>query len=249
LKLKEATIIITRTVLMELSPNSYNVHQIQVQYLKELHDSGLKLILFDEELIFDCLNEILKISILDANLLLGYAIKEVSRFKTKTYEILNSMPKSVSYKLKGTNPGNTELYSNFFEYARTSKIEQDSLAEELMFICIIVLSKIPLEKKFIYLSDDLNARTQIITIRGYIEKHHYMKVPYQLTTAAMVYKMYKENILTEKGKMIDILKCAYNENAKIFYVGEFDIQQVTETFECVKIADKILCDKEFRVLY
>ncbi len=49
--------------------------------------------------------------------------------------------------------------------------------------------------------------------------------------------------------MIDILKCTYNENAKIFYVGKFDIQQATETFECVKIVDRIFSDKEFRVLY
>lgn len=244
---KSATIIITRTVLMELSPNT--IHPTQIKYINELYDSGLKILLFEEEFVFDCLKEFMVISNKDANLLLGYAAKEVSKSKTKTYELLHTiLPSSFSEKLKGNNPGDKELYANFFKYSRESKEEGDSLAEELILICIIVLSKMSLGR-YVFFSDDLRARIKIIDTIKYINKWHSFKDLYQLTTAATVYKMYIDKILTDKEKMIEIMEGAYGKKAPIFFIGEFDIQQVNDELECSKIIDRIINEIEFRVVY
>lgn len=245
---KSATIIITRTVLMELTANSFKLHSIQVEYFKELYESGLKIFLMDEEIIFNCFKKYLNITIEDANKLLGFAVKEICKFKTKTKYIINQMTKNMSNKLLGINPGNTELFTDFFRFARSLKSHGDSLAEELIFICIIVLTRIPMGKYF-FISDDLNVRYQVIIINKYIEKHHKMSVPIQITTASLLNKMYRDNFINNKEDMVEILKSAFKGNVSIFYVGEYDIEQKYKSFKCEEIIDRLLNEKDFRILY
>ncbi|MDK2984759.1 MAG: hypothetical protein PWQ96_401 [Clostridia bacterium] len=248
LKSKSATIIITRTVLMELTANSSELHQIQINFLKELYDNGLYVLLFDEEIILACLKEILNITIEEANKLLGFAVKEVSKFKTKTYEVLNSMDEKVTNKLKSIAPGKSELYSSFFGHARSLKEEGDSMAEELIFICIIVLTKIPLGK-YILISDDLRIRHQVISIKEYIKKHHNVSEPYQLTTATLLYKMYKEGIISNRNDMIDIISKSSNGNINVYFVSEYDIKQEKNSFTAEELVDRLINENEFRIIY
>ncbi len=248
LKSKGDVIIVSRTALMELTANSFELHPVQIQYFSELNSSGFKVVLFNEEVIYNCLKDALNISTEEANRLLGYAVKEVCRYKTKTSEIIESMDKHMSVKLKSTNPGNRELFSTFFRYARTLKRKGDSIAEELILICIIVLTRIPLGRYFL-ISDDMRIKPQIISVNDYILKHHGRREPYQLTTAALVYKMYRDNVLTNRNDMIEIMKAAYKGNINVFFVGEYDIQQRYESFKCEDLIDRILNEKDFRIIY
>lgn len=253
LKSKKATIILTRTVLMELSANSFDIHLVQIQYFKELHKNGIKVVLFNEEYVYDCLKEVFNKNNEELNLLLGHAVKEISKHKGKTYQILNDMDKDLAIKIKGSNPGKSQLFTTFFEEARSKKEEHDSLAEELIFICIIILTSIPYLSdniKYIFFSNDLATRTKMIALVEYIFKHHRKKESYQLTTATMVYKMYKENILINKEKMVEIMRSTYSlSNANIYYVGEYDITLVSGKFTCEEIVDKIIDEKDFKIMY
>lgn len=253
LKSKKATIILTRTVLMELSPNSFNIHPIQIQYFKELYDSNIKIIILNEEYVYDCLKEVFNYNNKELNLLLGHAVNEISKHKGKTYKILNEMERSLAIKIKGFNPGNAQLFTTFFKEARAQKEEADSLAEELIFICIIMLTSIPYlsdNVKYIFFSNDLLSRSKVIPLVDYIYKYYGKREPYQLTTAAMVYKMYRENILIDKEKLLEIMRCTYgSNNVSIYYVGEYDLKQINEKFSSEKIVDRIMSDKEFKLMY
>lgn len=248
LKSKADIIIVTRTVLMELTANSFELHQVQIQYFRELYNSGFKVILFDEELIYSCLKDALSISTEDANRLLGYAIKEVSISKTKTREVIEKMDKSSSNKLMGLNPGNKELFSAFFQYARTLKSQGDSIAEELILICIIVLTKIPMGR-YLFISDDMRMRAQVIKVNDYILKHHGRKEPYQLTTASLIYKMYKDQAITKRDDMLEIMQAAFKGNVYVFFVGEYDIEQGYESFKCEDLIDRLINEKDFKIMY
>ncbi|MBU5485743.1 transposase [Clostridium sp. MSJ-11] len=253
LKSKNATIILTRTVLMELSPNSFEVNEVQIEYFKELYNNGVKILLFDEEYVYDCLKEVFSKSNEELNLLLGYAVKEVSKHKGKVYQILEGMDTSLKVKIKGNNPGKLELFSRFFNEARSNKQEHDSLAEELIFICIIILTSIPYladDIKYIFFSNDLATRSKVIQLVDYILKNHNKREPYQLTTATMVYKMHRESILNSKEEMIEIMSSTYGiGNANIYYVGEYDITQVNGKFTLEEIVDKIINDNGFKIMY
>lgn len=248
LKDKEAIIIITRTVLMELSTNCSEIHPTQVNFIKELYDSGLKVLLFAEEFIVDCLKEILNITNEDANLLLGYAIKEVSKFKSTIYQIKNSMENTFRGKLLGNSPGSILLYEQFFQYARSQKNQGDSLAEKLIFICIIVLTKIP-RGKYILVSDDLNIRAQVIGINEYLQDMHQLKAPLQLTTPALVYKMYKKSVITNRDDLLAILSAAFSGNIYVFYIGEYDIKIEYSSFTKEGLIDRLLNEEEFRIMF
>ncbi|WP_243467831.1 transposase [Acetivibrio straminisolvens] len=248
LKSKADVIVVTRTVLMELTANSFELHPLQVQYLRELNSSGFKVILFDEEIIYDCLKEVFNISAENANKLLGYAIKEVCKYKMNISEIVENMDKRMAVKLKSTNPGNRELFSIFFRHARTQKSEGDSMAEELILICIIVLTRISWGRYFL-ISDDMRIKPLVISVNDYILEHHGRKEPYQLTTSSLVYKMYKDNILTDKDDMIEIMKAAFKGNVNVFYVGEYDIEQRYESFKCENLIDRLLKEKDFKIIY
>lgn len=248
LRSKTDTMVITRTVLMELTANSFELHSVQLQYLKELFDSNFKVVLFDEELIFDCLKDALNINTVDANKLLGYAVKEISKSKAKTYEIIESMDKPISNKLKGANPGDRELFNTFFRHARALKSEGDSIAEELILICIIVLTKIPIGK-YILISDDMRIRSLVISINEYILIHHGRKEPYQLTTASIIYKMYKESILTSKANMLEIMESAFVGNVNVFFIGEYDIKVEYKSFNSEDLIDRLITEKDFKIIY
>lgn len=238
---------------MELCPNSLEVHEVQIEYFKELYNCGVKILLFDEEDVYNCLKEVFNKTNEEFNLLLGYAVKEISKHKGKIYQILEGMDTSLKVKIKGNNPGKVELFTKFFKVARASKQEHDSLAEELIFICIIILTSIPYlhsSIKYIFFSNDLAARSKVIQLADYILKNHNKKEPYQLTTATMVYKMYRENILSNKEEMIEIMERTYGaSNANIYYVGEYDISQVNGKFSLEEIVDKIISDENFKIMY
>jgi len=70
--------------------------------------------------------------------------------------------------------------------------------------------------RYILISDDMRIRPQVISVNDYILRHHGRKEPYQLTTSAFVYKMYKDNVLTNREDMIEIMKAAFKENVRVF---------------------------------
>ncbi len=249
LKSQTDTIFITRTVLMELAPStsSYKLHPTQVNYFKELYESGFKIVIFDEELILDCLKEALVITIEDANKLLGFAVKEISRNKTKIYHILETIDKTTSDKLKRTDPGNKELFSKFFRFARNSKEHEDSLAEELILICFIVLTRIP-SGKYNLMSDDTRCIPLFMKTDEYVKKHHAFVKLFQSTTTSLLFKMHNESLVS-RSEMIEIIKCANKNKVPVGYVGEMDLSLKKDTFDCNDLVDKIINDKYFRILY
>lgn len=248
LKKHNPTIIITRTVLMELTSNSFQLHPTQISYFQDMHSNGLTVLLFEEEYIVDCLKEASGISNEDANLLLGYAIKEVSKSKGATYQVKTSLETTLKLKILGSAPGSTLLFDTFFRYARSQKTHGDSMAEELMLICIIVLTRIPLGE-FVLFSDDLAIRQKVIDTRKYILNHHSVKEPFQLTTTALVYRMYKESIITTKPEILEILSKAFTTNVNVYYLTDRDLELQYSSFPTDKLADNIMNVSDFNVIY
>ncbi|MCG8485417.1 MAG: transposase, partial [Clostridia bacterium] len=176
------------------------------------------------------------------------AIKEVCKFKTATYHVITIINQDVRRKLMSNSPGNEALYDIFFEAAREQKMEKDSLAEELILICIIVLTKVPLGK-YIIISDDLEIRNVVISIADYIKKHHDIKAPMQLTTSRLIYELYKKQIVKEKNDLFDILSASFHGNVKVFYIGKDDIKLNYDAFTKENLIDEMMKDSDFRIVY
>lgn len=233
---------------MELSPGNFCIHPDQIDYFEKIYNKGIPIILMNEEVCIDILKEVIVVTNHEANLLLSYAVKELSRYKTAICNIIKNMPESLRSKI--LNPGiNTEiLYQIFFDYARSQKYEGDSLAEELILLIVIILTKAPYGK-YIFLSDDLRIRNYLIGVNNYILKHHNVKAPLQLTTSRLIYEMYRKNILIEKTYMSDILSASSSGSVKVFCIGEEDIQLVQKSFTKNDLINEIISYPTFSIAY
>jgi len=90
LKSRADVIVVTRTVLMELTANSFELHPVQIKYFKELNSSSFKVVLFDEETVYDCLKEVLNISTEEANRLLDMLLKKYADTRQKQVKLLKT---------------------------------------------------------------------------------------------------------------------------------------------------------------
>ncbi len=239
-------IIISRTVLMELSGEEHRVQSRQLNFIKEMYEYGLKILLIDEEDALIITREAVDFSNEDSNYLLGYAIKQVMKSRKAVCNLVNSFPANLKAKLLGNNPVKTSLYKSFFSKARQNKVSGDSLAEELIFICLIVLTKVPLAK-YIFLSDDLASTQTVIGLREYIKLYHEVDCPQMLTTPKITEIMVKENICNERLALMDILNCASNGQVPVLCIDEYDLDVVHKSFDKNEFLNK-LEDINFKVI-
>jgi len=61
--------------------------------------------------------------------------------------------------------------------------------------------------------------------------------------------MYRDGVLTNRDDMIEILKASLPGNVNVFFVGEYDIEQRYESFKCEELIDRLLNEKDFKILY
>lgn len=249
IKMEKGVIIITRTVLMELQNGSNLIEEQQVNYIKELYDAGIKIILLDEENILDILKVALDMTTIEFNKLLGAAINEVSRFKGTVYEIKKDDSNQITKKMMDNRCNKIEYYTDFFKFARGKKKSKDNLGEELMFVCFIVLSRINILGKLIYFSNDLKSRDIVISLNEFTESKHDKKEPYQITSVKLISILFDKGLIKTKDEMIEMLSCISSGNVKVFYVGKYDIDLVYKSFNKEQLVNKIFDEDEFKVIY
>lgn len=245
---QEAVIIITRTVLMELTSNNFKIDPIQIKFFKDIYKSEIPMLLIEEEIVFFILKYALNITNGDANKLLGYAFHEVSRYKAAIYNIKENFETNFINKLSNKNTESKDLYNIFFQTARNNKQESDSLAEELIFIISIILTKIP-GGKYYLISDDLKIRSNLISINSYTEKHHNIKAPVQITSSRIIYEMHRKNIIKNKEEMIEILIACSRGNINTYCMGEDDIKLYKRTYTVEELVNKIITEPSFCIAY
>jgi len=137
-------------------------------------------------MVLELIKRALTITTEDSNRLLGFAIKEVSKFKTAIANVIKNIDEGLKTKLLNFRPQSQNLYVPFFQFARSQKYQGDSLAEELMLVLVVVLTKIPMGKYF-FISDDIRMRSNVIEITQYVGKFHNQRAPIQITTSRIVY--------------------------------------------------------------
>lgn len=245
---KEGIVILTRTVLMELQNSNNIIEDVQIKYIQDLYDKGIKIVLLNEEDIFNILNEVISISISDSNKLLGLSINTVSKSKGIVYEIKTNDPQKIVDKMFDSK-SRVQYYKEFFELARSNKRSQDNLAEELMFICFIVLSRIPLINKLVFLSNDLKSREIVLSINKYTRDKHHKEEPYQLTSAKLIFNLFKSRLIEHKEDIVEMFNKSTGGDINVYYMGEYDIDLKHKSFSKEELADNIFEQKEFKVIY
>lgn len=225
IKDQNGIIIITRCVLMELASHSGVLNQEYIVYIKHMKQLGLKvLVIYEEDLFY--VMEVCFSTNAAINQYLCWAIRLVKRPASTITETLEKNASINNEVIKGKNQDNSSIYRRFFEAIRSNKESGDNLGEELIAVCLYILSHMPGEAdgKFCVITDDKGAAGKIDIIFKETPKQHSGKMVGIFSTPKMVQILYREGILRDPMHMKDILATGTDGNIVVLGMLVYDIR-------------------------
>jgi len=199
-------VIITRCILMELASSSGTINEEYTGYLKFLFDEGIKVILLDEEYLFDILSECFSTNV-KVNEYLTWVVRMSKSPVSKVTKTLNSDTKLSEEVLGGKNSNQSDIYRRFFAAVRGNKEHSDNLGEELIGICAYILSHLPGVKdgKLCIITDDKGAADKIDALMRRTNSQYKGSKIIIFSTLKLVQHMYQEHMELTEDDMIEIL--------------------------------------------
>lgn len=241
IKRHKGIVLITWTVLMELSNGKIlDKHLMFLQNIKEL---GVDLVLFQEEFTYDCIRAAYSYSIEEVNQQLKYGICFMKKLQGTIARYIDGLDTDYRGRLLRVDSDKEEIRS-FFKKIRCNKVSKDSLAEELIFIVIILLQGIVGDVVFI--SDDFKSSDKFLRMTDYISEQYGRKRISMYTTAVLLYKLVREELaVPEEGRRI--LECSYPDKIKLYATDRYDLRIEKKEVSVEQYIYLLETDKEFRV--
>lgn len=239
-------IIITRGILMELASHSHVLQECYVGYLERIYNCGIRVyVIYEEEL-----QDIMDICFASRQLVNDYLVWAVRMVRHPISSIEIALQENVELQkiVDGKNKNPKDFYPHFFRKVRSKKEENDNLGEELLAICLHVLSNLPEpDGKFCVITDDKGAAGKIDasfrkTNHGYLGKRIIL-----FSTPKLAQELYKEGIMTGAEELLPFLRAGNNGTIKILGTEIYDIKTQEITLKCEEVAAKIV-DKSIHII-
>lgn len=241
-------VILTRCIIMELASLSGILNDEYIKFLKYLWTEGVNVLVLYEEDIYDlmslCFSSNAKI-----NDCLSWAVKVVKRPTSTIYTTLQEDKILFKHIVNG-NITEGDLFARFFRSVRNNKESDDNLGEELIAICIHLLSNIPDRQayKFIVFTEDKGAIGLVNKISKNVYEHTKRNTLSALTTARLTQILYEEKIIDKRSQVEELLSLGMT-NGIIKVIGsekyDLDIKEKTMTYS--QLAEKIMSPNEIHI--
>jgi hypothetical protein len=234
-------VVITRCIIMELCSNDNKLWQEHISYIKKLNTAGIKVLVIFEEDIFEA-EQLCFSSTAQINKHLANAVKTVKGKAGTVEATLKSNPILTKMIFTDIESTDKNKYSKFFKKVRANKESGDSLGEELIIICMHILSNIPEINAYKYtlFSEDKAAISQLGRAFKNICQYLNTKSVNAITSAKLAQLLFEENIITEKTQVEEILSAGNTgTNIKILCSEKFDMVPTFKTLSCNELAVKI----------
>lgn len=218
-------IFITRCILMELASDQHKLIEKYIEYIKEISDAGVKIVVFNEENTYDILSECFSTNE-KINEYLMWAVRTVKSPVSTIEETLKVEKKLASEVIGGKNLKVSDLYQRFFVAVRGNKEHDDNLGEELISICVHILSHLPgvLDGKLCVLTDDKGAVGKIDSVmRRTNPKNRGAKI-ILFSTPKLVQHMFQEHVDISEGEMINLISQGTSGNIVVMGITAFDLK-------------------------
>ncbi|MCD8249954.1 MAG: hypothetical protein LUC60_08930, partial [Lachnospiraceae bacterium] len=162
IKEQDGILIITQCILMELASHSGTLNHEYIQYCKTISLSGLNLYVIHEEDIFSVMETCFSTNA-SINSFLLWSVRMAKAPISTITKTLDENKALNDMVMKGQNLNRSGLYEHFFSAVRANKVSGDQLGEELLGICMHILSQLPGEEdgKFCIMTDDKGAAGKI----------------------------------------------------------------------------------------
>lgn len=237
---QEIVLFITRCVVMELASDQHKLTDQYISFVKKLSCSGVKVVLFNEESTYDILSECFATN----EKINGYLMWAVRTVKTPVSTIeytIKSDRKLKSEVIEGKNLKASDLYSRFFTVVRGNKEHGDNLGEELIAVCVHILSYLPgvIDGKLCVLTDDKGAAGKIDSVMKRTNPKNRGAKVLLFSTPKLVQHMFKEHIEISKDEMIHIISQGVPGNIKVMGITSFNLSVENFSMSSIELVDKI----------
>lgn len=222
------TIFITRCILMELASDRGMLAEKFIEFIKVMSENEIKVVLFDEEYIYDILSECFSVNE-KINAYLLWAVRMCKSPTSTITETLKENTKLMAEVLEGKNLQQSDVYNRFFTAVRGNKEHDDNLGEELIAICVHILSHLPgvYDGKLCVMTDDKGAAAKIDSVMKKTDVRNRGVKIVLFSTPKLVQHMFQEQVEISEDEMVTIL--SQGASGKIVVMGitayDFDVNR------------------------
>lgn len=250
IKRQDGIIVLTRCILMELASHSGFLNQEYIQYVRTIKDYGIDVFVVYEEDLFDVMDVCFATNAM-INSYLSWGVRMIMSPVSTITDTLNqnrSLNDEIIRK-NGVESGN--LYSRFFSTVRGNKESGDNLGEELLAICLHILSYIPDEDdgKFCVITDDKGAAGRIDTLFQKTSKQFRGKKIAILSTPKLTQILYNENLLGDREHVLAMLRTGTCGNLVVLGTRIYDLRSSEIAISCDELADLIMTPNGINITF
>ena len=238
---QNTVIIITRSILMELASHSGILNQEYIEYIKYIREFGIPVVILYEEDLFYIM-EIVFSTNAEINNYLCWAVRLLKGpVSTITHTIENDdrVNKEV---LQGKNINSKDIYRHFFETVRKNKESGDDLGEEMLAICLHILSNIPGEpdEKFYVITDDKGAAGKIDNLFKRTKAQHRGKEIGIYSTPKLVQILFRMGTLREKDHIRRFLSIGTAGKLAVLGIRKRDIRAKENSYDVEELTNLLI---------
>lgn len=218
-------VFITRCILMELASDQHKLIEKYIAFIKSMNDAGVPVILYNEEFTYDILSECFS-SNDKINEYLMWAVRMVKSPVSTIEETLKSDTKLHSEVIEGKTVKSSDLYKRFFTTVRGNKEHHDNLGEELISICVHILSYLPgvFDGKLCVLTDDKGAAGKIDSVMRRTNPQNRGSKIILFSTPKFVQHMFQEHVEMSEEAMINLISQGRTGNITVMGITAFDLK-------------------------
>ena len=218
-------IFLTRCILMELSGDQHSLPGKYIEFIKDLQDAGVKAVLFNEEYTYSILSDCFSTN-KRINEYLMWAVRLVKTPVSTITETLKADDKLRSEIIEGKNLKASDLYQRFFTAVRGNKEHEDNLGEEMISICMHILSYVPgiPDGKLCVLTDDKGAAGKIDSVMRKTNIQNRGSRIILFSTPKLVQHMFQEKTEMSEEEMVSIISQGVSENVAVMGITAYDLE-------------------------
>lgn len=218
-------IFITKCILMELASDKCQLAEEYINFIKAMADEGIRIVLFDEEYMYDILSECFSTNE-KINEYLSWAVRMSKSPVSTIAETLKADVGLAGEVLEGKNLSQSDIYHRFFSAVRGNKEHDDNLGEELIAICVYILSHLPgvYDGKLCVITDDKGAAGKIDSVMRKTNSRNKGAKIVLLSTPKLVQHMFQEHIGISENEMVNILSAGASGKIVVMGTTAYDLE-------------------------
>lgn len=250
IKEQDGIIIVTRCILMELASRSGILNSEYVEYIRHIKEFGIPVLVIFEEDLFTVM-EVCFGTNASINQYLCWAVRLMKGPVSTITRMLELNGRIHDEVIKGRNLDSRDVFKRFFEAVRSNKEPDDNLGEELLAICLHMLSYLPGEEdgKFCIITDDLGAASRIDALFKSTALKHRGKRIILFSTPKLVQILHRENILTDRAHMAAILNAGRAGEVVVLGTLIYDIRPRRISAAGEELAELIMRPDGVKVIF